>query len=154
MPRVPTSQPAWCATAGPAVPNRGMLLPLLITDNPRLPSPQPLQNWSQQAPCMLGSHMSNSATHFSYSSQALGCELAGPLRSHLDAVIPGCAGSGGPDKGFSGSIWTSNHELPITSFWFVHLPRAIRIDVTSLWLTAASKAFHFTHTLWKMDLLC
>lgn len=116
--------------------------------------PQPLQNWSQQAPRMLGIHTSNSATHFSYSSRAVGCELTGPLRTDLDPVIPACAGSGGSNKGFSGSVWRSNDEFPIASFWFVHLPRAVRIDVTSLWLTAAYEAFHFIHTLWKMHLLC
>lgn len=66
--------------------------------------PQPLQNWSQQAPRMLGIHTSNSATHFSYSSRAVSCELTGPLRTDLDPVIPACAGSGGSNKGFSGSV--------------------------------------------------
>lgn len=66
--------------------------------------PHPLQNWSQQAPCMLGIHTSNSATHFSYSSRAVGCELTGPLHTDLDPVIPACAGSGGSNKGFSGSV--------------------------------------------------
>lgn len=119
-----------------------------------IPGWHPLQNRSQQAPCMLGIHTSNSATHFSYSSRAVGCELTGPLRTDLDPVIPACAGSGGSNKGFSGSVWRSNDEFPIASFWSVHLPRAVRIDVISLWLTAAYEAFLFIHTLWKMHLLC
>lgn len=105
-PRAPASEPAWCGTAQPTVSAQRDAAASSHHQQSRTIVPRGLlQNWSQQAPGVLGSHMSNSAMHFSYSSRAVVCELASPLRSDLDPVIIGCAGSGGSDKAFSGSIW-------------------------------------------------